>query len=594
MRNYETTSFIPQNSWTHGLGGETGYRDGKLYLSNRDRATYLSKGAREKADQAERDLKSGQRPDYLQVENLKAQAKEFEDEAATGGRSKTMLAQPTAEANWEDLNGWGADKYMPRDQQRFNTGARWGGFQAAGNASDAAGITGIDYDGGAPSGMREASYSRGGERPLISNASGGRIVEHEYTPGGFQSRFANSGYSAFSGEAYRQDKGLMNGTAGGYAGIQPPQQQQRPIPNIRNYGWDITSPTDPYPTPMQMRGDYNHGRFENVTEDGYDPVKPPTDWTATRKQPGAFSQEFTSQLDGSPVTLRGQEGVYDNTLPPPDKIAMPDDWNDEEDAAPKPELEQIKDSIANRAEQQESVADGLKGSKRLNALAAAADEQMMTERALQDYIKKGFLPNYKPEASARPGEMSAYQNTRESGQIKRRQDSAAMDAISSLTSGGRQAVEGVKNFGKKVLDLYPPELKDDPRFSDVRTNVRRDGKMSRAEAKSAGEILSPKEQEAVEQYKQRQLIEELQVPKSSALAQDNRIAMDVNHAPIFEGEIIDKRNRHEFNPVGVGEIDAQMGMGGKSKREQAGPRKPLTHRDLLARFLSSAMGGGMM
>lgn len=703
-----------QTGWSSGLGGSSGVQNGQLYISSGDRSRAEARYYEEKAQQDENDYRQGRRQDYIQVQNSRATAQQKANEAANGGRTESMFTRPESEANWAELNGPrgdGPSKYLPQWMQRYNTGERWGGFQAgAAPLGDGGG------GGELPSGIRESSYTtNGGRTELISNAPGGQIQRYSQSPDGsiHSAGMVNSQYSAFSGDAWRRDKGMMGGTAGGYAGLptsqQPaPQMMPQAAPNVRNYGWDSTSGVeqDAFPAPYQMRGDYNHGRFENVTEEGYGDVPPPPQFMPTRHLPGIREDMHTSQLDGSPVKLTGVEPTYDTSwqtklsaddeyrmrqelqqnnplhfnpddpmsdydyrglwqdqqsgvpgselganghgtdkhktpyhetfsneskyapggtlqggdapswskeggnnvlkdsagrvvktesddeLPHPGKLDGADEWagEDESDLPPSTN-EQIKKSINDRAEAQSTGNEAQDQEAEL--------ERQKTLKALDDYSKRGFLPGYRAEdGSRRPSDVSVYGNKRESGMVRRVGD-ALDDSGSSIASGVKQAFNRVKEGAGKVLDLYPPELSEDPRFTDVRTNVRSDGRMSRQEAMSSGDILTPQEQDAVERFKLRQILDQVEHLQSSALAPQNpRIAMDGGGRRDFNEDFNSTRTHDRAtDPVRAGQIEAEMEGVKKSPRTGAKgdvPRqRPMTHRDVLAHYFSQALGGGI-
>lgn len=604
--NYSQWQPPRRSAFTSGMGGESGVYNGQLMISARDRSQAEARYYEEKAQRDEQMLRDGSRQDWIQVRNSRAMADQKKNEAANGGRTESFFTRPESEANWAELNGPrgdGPSKYLPRWMQAHNTGETWQGFQAAGAGTSGMGTElgfvggdqgggGGGFGGGLPSGMREASYTKGsadpggGYQPLISTESGGRIAEYkQQRDGSFSGQIINP-YSAFSGEQWRQNTGQMPSTAGGYAGLPTSQQQpQQAIPNVRNYGWDSTSGVeqDNFPTPYQMRGDYASGRFENVTEDSYDPA-PADEWMQTRKGPSSWSDQY--QTPSGSVRLTGTEPMSDE-LP---LLEKPDDWDESDDEAPLSTGETIKESINNRAESQ------MTGNEAQDQEAEL--ERQRTIKALDDYSKRGFLPGYRAEdGSRRPSDVSVYGNKRESGMVRRVGD-ALDDAGSSIASGAKQAFNRVKEGAGKVLDLYPPELSDDPRFTDVRTGVRQDGRMSRQEAMSNGEILSPRDQEAVERFKMEQILNQVdQHMKSSALAPENpRIAMEPHGRRDFDADFQSK-TRHEFGPMEAGEIEAQM-MGVKKSprmdndRRQV-PMRPMTHRDVLAQYFGRALGGGI-
>ena len=615
-----------QTAFTHGLGGESGIQNGQLMISTRDRSQAESRYYQEKALKDEADLREGRRQDWVQVRNSRAMADQKANEAANGGRTESFFTRPQSEANWAELNGPrgdGPSKYLPDWMKKYNTGETWQGFQAIGGApSEASGLGFVGGEegggggggGGIPQGMREASYTKGsadpggGYQPLISTESGGRIAEYkQQRDGSFSGQIINP-YSAFNGEKWRQNTGQMQSTAGGFAGMpigqQPSMGQQigSPIPNVRNYGWDSTSGVeqDAFPAPYQMRGDYKSGRFENVTEEGYDnPINRPgeDDWMQTRHQPGTWTDLHTSQLPGDtePVKLGGSEGTYDDSLPHPDELGAdfrrpgeaPSGWNEGEEEGLPGTNDQIKQSINDRAESQMTGDD-------------AKDREIESERqrsikALEDYSKRGFLPGYRAEdGSHLPNEVSAYGNQRESGKI-RRVGEPLVDAGSDIASGAKQIYGRAKDAVKQVFDFDGTQLNEDPRFENVRTNVRSDGKMSREKAMSAGEILNPRDQAALERFKMQQIMEQMQLPmKSQALGAENpQIAMGGGRRDFDED--FQSRTRHEFDPMEAGQIDAQMTGVQKSPRMDNDGRKipmrPLTHRDVLAQFIERAING---
>ncbi len=583
-----------QTSFTHGLGGESGVQDGLLYISNRDRSRAESQYLDDKASREERRLREGGRQDYLQVKNLRDLANTKANEAATGGRSESMFQNPQSVANWAELNGATGNevsKYLPHWMQQYNTGEKWGGFQA--------GAAPLGEEGGGgdlPSGIRESSYlTNNGQHELISNKAGGQLQRYSQDGTGAirTAGMVNSPYSQMGGERYR----AAQSTAGGYAGLptsqQPPpmaQQMGSSIPNIQRYGWDSTSGVeqDAFPTPFQMRGDYDSGRFENVTEDSYDPA-PAQDWMDTRKGPSSWSERHTSQLDGAPVDLGGMEPMSDE-LPPPVKLDGADEWAGEDESDPLKTNDQIKNSINQRADSK-MTGDPAKDQE-------AELERQATVKALDDYSKRGFLPGYRPEdGSRKPSDVSVYGNKRESGMV-RRVGEPMVDAGSSIVSGAKQIAGRAKDAVKQVFDFDGTQLNEDPRFSDVRTNVRPDGRMSREEAMSNGQLLSPQEQEAVDRFKMEQILNQVdQHMKSSALApQENpRIAMGGRRD--FDEDFQDRSGRHEFGPMEAGQIDAQMTGAKKSPRmdndKRQLPMRPPTHKEVLAMYLQAALGGGI-
>lgn len=580
-----------QTGWSSGLGGSSGVQNGQLYISSGDRSRAEARYYEEKAQQDENDYRQGRRQDYIQVQNSRATAQQKANEAANGGRTESMFTRPESEANWAELNGPrgdGPSKYLPQWMQRYNTGERWGGFQAgAAPLGDGGG------GGELPSGIRESSYTtNGGRTELISNAPGGQIQRYSQSPDGsiHSAGMVNSPFTAFSGDQFRQQQS----TVGGYAGLptsqQPaPQMMPQAAPNVRNYGWDSTSGVeqDAFPTPYQMRGDYASGRFENVTEDSYDPA-PPDEWMQTRKGPSSWSDQY--QTPTGPVRLTGTEPMSDE-LPSPDQLERHDDWVEEdEDTGFASTNDQIKESVNQRAESQ------MTGNEAQDQEAEI--ERQKTLKALDDYSKRGFLPGYRAEdGSRRPSDVSVYGNKRESGMVRRVGD-ALDDSGSSIASGAKQAFNRVKDGVGRVMDLYPPELSDDPRFTNVRTGVRQDGRMSRQEAMSNGEILSPRDQEAVERFKMEQILNQVdQHMKSSALAPENpRIAMDTGRRD-FDEDFQSRTRPQKYNPEEEAMIEAGM-SGAKRKRvdpdhKRITPMRPMTHRDVLAQYFSQALGGGI-
>lgn len=581
-----------QNAYTSGLGGSSGVQDGQLYISSGDRSRAEARYYEEKAQKDEDDYRQGRRQDYIQVQNSRATAKQKANEAANGGRTESMFTRPESEANWAELNGPkgdGPSKYLPEWMKRYNTGETWQGFQAG-----AAPLGGGEGGGELPSGIRESSYTtNGGRTELISNMPGGQIQRYNAMPDGSirSGGMVNSPFTAFSGDQFRQQQS----TAGGYAGL-PTSQQPTPqvvpqaVPNVRNYGWDSTGGVeqDAFPTPYQMRGDYASGRFENVTEDSYDPA-PPDEWMQTRKGPSSWSDQY--QTPAGPVRLTGTEPMSDE-LPPPDQLERHDDWAEEdEDAGFASTNDQIKESVNQRAEGQ-ATGDPTKDQE-------AELERQRTVKALDDYSKRGFLPGYRAEdGSRRPSDVSVYGNKRESGMV-RRVGEPLVDVGSSIASGAKQIAGRTRDAAKQVFDFDGVQLNEDPRFTDVRTNVRSDGRMSRQEAMSNGDILTPQEQDAVEQFKLRQILDQVEHLQSSALAPQNpRIAMDAGGRRDFNEDFNSTRTHDRAtDPIRAGQIEAEMEGVKKSPRTGAKgdvPRsRPMTHRDVLAQYFSQALGGGI-
>jgi hypothetical protein len=532
-------------------------------------------------------------PGWYQLQEMKAIKDRDDNIIANGGQTPQMFSRPqfeldSAMANFNEMgNLWGNKK---NDVNRVIdsivpglAGENRGQHMASMSFGLASGGMGQGSEGGGDpgsygSGIHESSYTtNNGQHELISNLAGGQLQRWAEDPNGglHTAGMVNSPFTAFSKPGQYQGQS----TAGGFAGIPASQQ---PAPNVREYGAggmggnfhpDVRTPMGygsgmsdvDTGSPYQMLGDRNFGRMENITEEGY------------------------GVADGAPDDNYEPK---ENDLPHPDELEN-DDWDEGAegyDQDLRSTNQQIKDSINNRAESQMTGNE----SKDLEV----EGERQKALRALDDYSKKGFLPGYRPEDGSRPpSELSAYKNSRESGMI-RRAGEPLEDAADSLKSGAKQLFNRATDGIKKVFQLSPPELSDDERFENVRKNVRFDGKMSRPEAQSAGEILTPKEQESLDNYKLQQMMNSIKDLQSHALGSQNpqiANAFDDENADYMRGP----NRHHEFGPMEAGQIEAQMSGTKKSPRmdnnkRQVTPMAPPTHKEVLAQYIMrSLMSGGI-
>lgn len=724
---------LRQNSFTHGLGGRSGVQDGQLMLSAAERSRAEAAYYDEEATKQEKRLREGERPDGIQVKNLRDLANQKASEAANGGRTESMLTRPESAADWSALNGVngnGPAKYLPQWMQRHNTGETWGGFQAGGVGAGGMGnelgfVGGGDQGGGGgsaggaaggslPSGIRESSYlTNNGQHELIGNLPGGQMQRFNEMPDGSirSGGMVNGQYSAFSGDAYRDDKSASGSrfNQGLPMDAPPPYEvQQSRVPNVRDYGWDSTSGVeqDNWPTPWQMVRDYKHGKFENVTEDSYDPPPAPTDWTPGNKLRSSWTDLHTSQLEGDtkPVELTGFEPEYDTswqtklTIDEEERFRReqaadpghfgnfdPDDPMSDYDMKGFKKRQWAGDSTAiqdaktghypdtdktpyhKTFSKESKYAPGgtLAGGEApswsregSNNVLKSPDGQVVASEPVdeldtpesRDFAKKEGL--YHPGAAVPPNQTGLRKSDSEESKFQyydpktkqyfgRRIGSGAeastdpensdtklgpdkkKSALSKIgsrikenlgnTETGRilQKVGGV--LGRAASGVAegmqgPPQLKDSQNAINVRTNVRGDGAMSREEAAAAGEITSPQEAEQLEQFKQRQILEQIQDLQSHALGNGNpQIAMDTqDHGPgrrnittntAFDRADFDDMKRNgdtmtldDYEKIRRGEKTFKDFDHNKPTSQQKA-RRPMTHQDMVAMYLQHAMGG---
>lgn len=591
--------------YTGGRGGRDDFEGGMM--SNSTFALERKRLAKEKYESGVRAQKDGDpnAPSTYVLNEIKHVEDRDARTLANRGQTGQDFARPAfeidaamAELN-EWRNQWGGKKaeLSPRLQgldrgQRMNSMS----FGLASSGMGQGSSAGVDDGGGLPSGIRESSYTtNGGNTELISNLPGGQLQRWAQDPSGMlhAAGKVNSQFTAFSSPG--QYRGQS--TAGGFAGI-PASQPQAPgmmapqAPRVQQYGGaganfypNVGTPqgygsgmsdVDAGP-PYQMMGDRKFGRMENITEDGYGVTDGAPDDENFEPTEDALPHPDEIDKDG--------DGV-------PDGTESRDDWDYSEegdDQDPRTTNQQIQEAVNNRAESQMTGND----TKDLEV----EGERQRTLKALDDYSKRGFLPGYKPEdGAARPSELTAYGdaiNGKERTKGIRRVGSPMVDAAESVESGAKQIFGRAQDGLKKVFQLSPPELSQDDRFENVRTNVRSDGKMSREEAQAAGEILDEGAQKSLDAFKLKQFLEGIQQLQSQALGEQNpRIAL---------GEAFDKdfqsKTRHEFDPMEAGQIEAQMTGVKKSPRmdndKRRVPMRPPTHREVLAQYLTRALAGGI-
>lgn len=127
----------PDRSFAFGMGGQS--VNGQI--SNLDHSLVMANLLRQQADKAMADYRSGARQDYYQVRDLEYSAKEYEDQVAAGGRSRSFYTNAQHTPQWMQYNqiaknlaaqGIYADveSLLPLSLKGQNTGEVWQGFQA--------------------------------------------------------------------------------------------------------------------------------------------------------------------------------------------------------------------------------------------------------------------------------------------------------------------------------------------------------------------------------------------------------------------------------------------------------------------------------
>jgi hypothetical protein len=564
-----------QTAFTHGLGGESGVQNGRLMISARDRSRAESQYFANKADQDEQALRNGDRQDYIQVKNARDLANTKANEAANGGRTESMFTRPQSEANWAELNGGANDggvaKYLDPRMQKYNTGEKWGGFQGG-----AAPIEEEGGGGGGGGGVRESSYTtNNGQTELIANRPGGQLQRfNQDAMGGLHSGgMVNGQYSAFSGDAYRDDKSASGSRFNqqpttGYANMPIPQQDN----GIREYGsfknfQNVGTPqgfgsgmadTDNLPSPYQMvRNDHSGpnfpdggNQFQSMTDEQYDPdYRDPNG--------GTWGQDLTAP-DGKPVHLAG--GMD----------AQPD-WSN---GYPFPEAQQQE------AKKHEVDEDGL-----INPASLKHPDELsgVKESTPTEYTgpvdTRGF-----PTAQA--AEEAGYKYSPKTGKFEKTPElipigksKSAMSKIGDAAMGMLGNTESgrlVKMAGQKAADFAG-------------------GMMHRGE-KAPGPLDSGSArglEQFMMQHPQGGALPEMS--PMSALPGDNQIAMDGGGRRDFNEDFNSTRTHDRATgSMEAGRIEAEMSGTKRSPRMEKDTKvkqRPMTHPDLVAMYLQHALGG---
>lgn len=200
---------LPQwNAFNYGMGGISG--NGMISARDDSYVRYNLMKAQYEAALQNRNMGMSGMGDW-QIQNMYHEMQRYASEAATG-QATSMFTRPQYETPYMIYNemariGPGQttnyEQWMPRALMGQNTGARWGGFYAAGlSSSSMGGDVGVQLDAPSfslPQGIREASFSTSDGIPLISTGAGGIITQWKPNAlGGFSGTNLNGMASAFS------------------------------------------------------------------------------------------------------------------------------------------------------------------------------------------------------------------------------------------------------------------------------------------------------------------------------------------------------------------------------------------------------------
>ena len=174
-----------------GLGAAPG--SGNIpTVSYTDYALSQGMGMSALADQAEADLRSGKRQDYIQVKNIRDQANLFMGEAMSQ-RATSRFTQTSFRADqlpWMNINtlsknsGVDTTQWLPQGVGQYNNGQLWGGFQAFGSGEGSEGVGVESWSNDPPPGIQQSSFNTSRGSVYYTPGAGGSITQMAAMGGG--------------------------------------------------------------------------------------------------------------------------------------------------------------------------------------------------------------------------------------------------------------------------------------------------------------------------------------------------------------------------------------------------------------------------